>query len=271
MLFAGFDVFQGNLSMPGIIIAGVVGDVAGASIAYAIGYYGRRELLEHQGSKLHVSARGLDRAHRWFERCGAAGDLRLPPAPLHPRRLPVRGGRGGDVLLAVLAVGRARLARLDQRASASSAARSAATGRRGATTSSTSTTSAPWCWLRRSSICLFAGTAGGGTANSRGTHRRMSSPTEPGAGTGHGQDLAIGQAVLLGALHGPAELLPISSSGHVAVIPWLLSWDYERVDPRAAQGVRGGPARRHRGRPADHAAFRGGGGGAGDEPRASSS
>ena len=40
MLFAGFDVFQGNLTLPGIIVAGVVGDVAGASIAYSIGYFG---------------------------------------------------------------------------------------------------------------------------------------------------------------------------------------------------------------------------------------
>jgi undecaprenyl-diphosphatase len=38
-------------------------------------------------------------------------------------------------------------------------------------------------------------------------------------------------ALLLGALHGPAELLPISSSGHVALIPWLLGWDYDRLDP----------------------------------------
>src|ERR1700719_3291123 len=46
MLFAGFDVFQGNLTLPGIIVAGLVGDMAGASIAYSIGYYGSRELLE---------------------------------------------------------------------------------------------------------------------------------------------------------------------------------------------------------------------------------
>lgn len=34
----------------------------------------------------------------------------------------------------------------------------------------------------------------------------------------------------MGALHGPAELLPISSSGHVSLIPWLLDWDYDRLD-----------------------------------------
>jgi membrane protein DedA with SNARE-associated domain len=71
MLFAGFNVFQHHLTLVGIIVAGVAGDVAGASIAYAIGYYGRRELLERKGSKLHVSSSGLDRAHRWFERWGA--------------------------------------------------------------------------------------------------------------------------------------------------------------------------------------------------------
>jgi membrane protein DedA with SNARE-associated domain len=71
MLFAGFDVYQGDLTLPGIIIAGVVGDLAGATIAYSIGYFGRRELLERQGGKLHMSASRLDRAHRWFERYGA--------------------------------------------------------------------------------------------------------------------------------------------------------------------------------------------------------
>jgi membrane protein DedA with SNARE-associated domain len=72
MLFAGFNVFQGHLTLLGIIVFGVIGDVAGASIAYAIGYFGRRELLERQGSKLHLSPQRLDRAHGWFERRGAA-------------------------------------------------------------------------------------------------------------------------------------------------------------------------------------------------------
>ena len=71
MLFAGFNVYQHHLTLPGIIVAGTVGDVLGASVAYAIGYYGSRELLEHQGNKLHVNQKGLDRAHRWFEHYGA--------------------------------------------------------------------------------------------------------------------------------------------------------------------------------------------------------
>jgi undecaprenyl-diphosphatase len=43
-------------------------------------------------------------------------------------------------------------------------------------------------------------------------------------------ELPVWQAVVLGALHGPAELLPISSSGHVAVVPWLAGWDHSRLD-----------------------------------------
>jgi undecaprenyl-diphosphatase len=39
------------------------------------------------------------------------------------------------------------------------------------------------------------------------------------------------QALALGALHGPAELLPISSSAHIALVPWLLGWDYTELDP----------------------------------------
>jgi membrane protein DedA with SNARE-associated domain len=71
MLFAGFNVFQHNLTLLGIIVFGVLGDMIGASIAYAIGYYGRRELVERHGNKLHISERRLNRAHRWFERYGS--------------------------------------------------------------------------------------------------------------------------------------------------------------------------------------------------------
>ena len=71
MLFAGFNVSEGHLTMFGIILAGVFGDMLGASVAYAIGYWGREELVERHGNKLHISKQRLDRAHRWFERFGA--------------------------------------------------------------------------------------------------------------------------------------------------------------------------------------------------------
>jgi undecaprenyl-diphosphatase len=39
------------------------------------------------------------------------------------------------------------------------------------------------------------------------------------------------RAIVLGAVQGPTELLPISSSGHLTLIPWLLGWDAEDGDP----------------------------------------
>ena len=43
--------------------------------------------------------------------------------------------------------------------------------------------------------------------------------------------LDAAHATALGILHGPAELLPVSSSGHVALVPWLLGWPYAGLDP----------------------------------------
>jgi len=41
----------------------------------------------------------------------------------------------------------------------------------------------------------------------------------------------LGRALAIGALHGPTELLPISSSGHVELVPWLLGWEGVSADP----------------------------------------
>jgi undecaprenyl-diphosphatase len=54
-------------------------------------------------------------------------------------------------------------------------------------------------------------------------------PTQPATPT-ETPEIPVSEALILGTLHGPAELLPISSSGHIAVIPWLLDWDYCDVD-----------------------------------------
>jgi len=42
--------------------------------------------------------------------------------------------------------------------------------------------------------------------------------------------LTVPRALVLGAVHGPAELLPISSSAHVTVVPYLLGWDYAQAE-----------------------------------------
>ncbi len=53
----------------------------------------------------------------------------------------------------------------------------------------------------------------------------MSPPPDPAA------VLPRRHALALGLLHGPAELLPVSSSGHVTLVPWLLGWPYPELDP----------------------------------------
>jgi len=70
MLFAGFSVYQGHLSLIGIIIAGLVGDLLGATAAYGIGRFGAHEALASKGI-LHLDERKLARATDWFDRYGA--------------------------------------------------------------------------------------------------------------------------------------------------------------------------------------------------------
>jgi undecaprenyl-diphosphatase len=43
--------------------------------------------------------------------------------------------------------------------------------------------------------------------------------------------LPLTHAIVLGALHGPAELLPVSSSAHVTLVPALLEWPYAELPP----------------------------------------
>jgi membrane protein DedA with SNARE-associated domain len=71
MLFAGFSVSEGELTMFGIVAAGVLGNLAGSWIAYAVGYYGRLDLLE-KNKLIHISPKHLKWADDWFERYGAA-------------------------------------------------------------------------------------------------------------------------------------------------------------------------------------------------------
>jgi undecaprenyl-diphosphatase len=41
--------------------------------------------------------------------------------------------------------------------------------------------------------------------------------------------LSVRQAVVLGLIQGPTEVLPVSSSGHLVLIPALLDWPYARL------------------------------------------
>ncbi len=43
--------------------------------------------------------------------------------------------------------------------------------------------------------------------------------------------IPAGRALALGAVQGPAELLPVSSSAHIVLVPWLAGWEWEELDP----------------------------------------
>ncbi len=79
MLFAGFavaDPTQSNAShemtMLGIILAGLAGTMVGSWAAYGVGRGGRLELLERHGGKIHMGPAQIAKADTWFQRHGEA-------------------------------------------------------------------------------------------------------------------------------------------------------------------------------------------------------
>jgi membrane protein DedA with SNARE-associated domain len=71
MLFAGFSVSEGEMTLVGIVAAGVAGNLVGSWIAYAVGYFGRIDLLE-KNKLIHISPKHLRWADDWFARYGNA-------------------------------------------------------------------------------------------------------------------------------------------------------------------------------------------------------
>jgi membrane protein DedA with SNARE-associated domain len=88
MLFAGFAVtnpgaaHNHHLTLVGIVLAGVLGNLVGSWIAYGVGRFGRLELIERHGHWLHLKPSHIAWADRWFERYGA-------PAIFFSRMVPI--------------------------------------------------------------------------------------------------------------------------------------------------------------------------------------
>jgi membrane protein DedA with SNARE-associated domain len=71
MLFAGFNVSNGDQTLLGVVLAGLLGNMAGSWLTYAIGYYGRIDLLE-KNRLIHLSPSRLAWVDSWFKRHGDA-------------------------------------------------------------------------------------------------------------------------------------------------------------------------------------------------------
>ena len=72
MLFAGFNVSEGEYSLLVATAVGVSANVVGSWIAYGVGYFGRVDLLEKHGRKVFIKPHHLQWADRWFEKYGDA-------------------------------------------------------------------------------------------------------------------------------------------------------------------------------------------------------
>lgn len=72
MLFAGFNVDKGTYSFIAVVSVAVAANVVGSWIAYAVGRFGRYELLHEHGKWLHITPARLEQAERWFEKYGGA-------------------------------------------------------------------------------------------------------------------------------------------------------------------------------------------------------
>ena len=72
MLFAGFNVSNGEYSLFAATMTGAVANLVGSWLAYWVGRAGRVDILEKHGRKLHVKKSHLEWADRWFERHGDA-------------------------------------------------------------------------------------------------------------------------------------------------------------------------------------------------------
>ncbi len=79
--FAGYLAFTGKLSLPGVILVGASGEIAGAYAAWLIGRYAGRAFVDRWGRYILLTHHDLDRAENWYRRhprWGVFGSRLLP-------------------------------------------------------------------------------------------------------------------------------------------------------------------------------------------------
>jgi len=70
MPFAGFVVWEGELTLWGITLVGALGNLFGSMIAYYVGLKGGRPLLEKYGKYILITPSKLNLADEWFSKYG---------------------------------------------------------------------------------------------------------------------------------------------------------------------------------------------------------
>src|SRR5271165_4663596 len=75
MPFSGYLVYTGRFSLLAVATAGAIGCNLGSVLAYEVGYFGGRPLVERYGRYIFLSQRELNIADRFFERRGAIAVL----------------------------------------------------------------------------------------------------------------------------------------------------------------------------------------------------
>jgi membrane protein DedA with SNARE-associated domain len=70
MPFSGFLVFSGKFIFWKVILWGTIGNLVGSILAYFVGLYAGRPMVEKYGKYILISRRDLDLADRWFSKYG---------------------------------------------------------------------------------------------------------------------------------------------------------------------------------------------------------
>ncbi len=69
--FSGYLVYQGKAGFWVAVLTGTMGGTVGSLLAYGLGLYGGRPLLERYGRYILIRDEELRRAEKWFARFGA--------------------------------------------------------------------------------------------------------------------------------------------------------------------------------------------------------
>jgi len=72
MPFAGFLAFQQKFSLVLVALAGAIGNVAGSTISYLIGFYGGRPFILKYGKYILITKKELEHGEKWFKKHGSS-------------------------------------------------------------------------------------------------------------------------------------------------------------------------------------------------------